>query len=103
MCTECAYTVIVNVIWDPAKARSNKQKHGVDFADAAVALEDENALTITTIENGEYRFKTLARSPETNVLLVVHAEESENTIVIISAREATAHLKRQYFQGDYHE
>ena len=103
MCTECAYTNSVDVIWDPVKAKSNKRKHGVDFADAAVALEDENALTITTIEKGEYRFKTLAKSPETNVLLVVHAEESEDTIVIISAREANAHLKRQYFQGDYHE
>ena len=103
MCTECTYTVIVNVIWDPVKARTNLRKHGVDFADAAVALEDEHALTITTVEEGEYRFKTLARSPVTDVLLVVHAEESENTIVIISARVAEAQLKRQYFQGDYRE
>ena len=32
--------------WDPRKARDNLRKHGVDFADAVVALEDENALTI---------------------------------------------------------
>ena len=101
--TECTYNKHVNVIWDPAKARTNRRKHGVDFADAALALEDENALTIATVEDGEFRFKTLARSPETNVLLVVHAEESEDTIVIISAHVADAHLKRQYFQGDYHE
>jgi len=55
------------------------------------------------VEGGEYRFKTLARSPVSDVLLVVHAEESEDTIVIISARVANAQLKRQYFQGDYHE
>jgi len=36
----------MNVVWDRAKARANLKKHGVDFADAAVALEDENALTI---------------------------------------------------------
>jgi len=36
----------VTVEWDPAKARSNRKEHGVDFADAAVALEDELAVTI---------------------------------------------------------
>jgi len=99
MCIHC----VVNVIWDPVKARSNKRKHGVDFADAAIALEDENALTIASVENGEYRFKTLARSPDTDILFVVHAEETENTIVIISVRMADANMKRQYFQGDYYE
>lgn len=93
----------MNVTWDPAKARSNRRKHGVDFADAAIALEDENALTIVSVENGEYRFKTLARSPETDILFVVHAEETENTIVIISARVADANMRRQYFEGDYYE
>jgi len=42
----------VNVIWDQNKARTNLRKHGVDFADAAVALEDENALTISVVEEG---------------------------------------------------
>ena len=32
--------------WDDRKARANLRKHGVDFADAIVALEDELALTI---------------------------------------------------------
>ena len=32
--------------WDPGKAAANLEKHGVDFADAAVALEDQCALTI---------------------------------------------------------
>jgi uncharacterized DUF497 family protein len=93
----------VNVVWDPAKARANQRKHGVSFADAAVSLEDENALTVATIENREYRFKTLGMSPNMNVLLVVHAEENEDTISIISARVASASQKRQYFAGDYHE
>jgi uncharacterized DUF497 family protein len=26
--------------WDPAKARANLLKHGVDFAEAAIAIED---------------------------------------------------------------
>jgi len=34
--------------WDPGKAAENLRKHHVDFADAVIALEDENALTIET-------------------------------------------------------
>jgi uncharacterized DUF497 family protein len=33
----------MNVEWDSKKATENLRKHGVDFADAVVALEDENA------------------------------------------------------------
>jgi uncharacterized DUF497 family protein len=43
----------MNVVWDPDKAKSNLKKHGVDFADAAVSLEDPNALTINDNEAGE--------------------------------------------------
>ena len=91
------------VVWDPEKARSNLEKHGVDFADAAVALEDENALTILDADHGEFRFKTLARGPDPNVLLVVHAEQDEETIRIISARPADRNETRQYFEGDFNE
>lgn len=31
--------------WDPAKEETNYAKHGVHFADAVGALEDERALT----------------------------------------------------------
>jgi len=36
----------VGIEWDPVKAKANLRKHGIDFADALPALEDENALTI---------------------------------------------------------
>ena len=90
------------VTWDPAKARSNLAKHGVDFADAAVALEDENALTILDDDQSEVRFKTLARSPESSILFIVHAEQDEVTIRIVSARRADRSEERQYLQGDPH-
>ena len=32
--------------WDPQKAAINLRKHGIDFADAVNALEDELALTL---------------------------------------------------------
>lgn len=49
--------------WDPRKAAENLSKHGVDFADAVIALEDENALTIEDRDANELRFKTLGMSP----------------------------------------
>ena len=91
------------ITWEPAKAKSNLKKHHVDFADAAVALEDENALTILDEDHSEIRFRTLALAPETNVLLIVHAEQDEETIRIISAREATPKEKQQYYQGDLND
>jgi uncharacterized DUF497 family protein len=45
--------------WDPRKAAQNFRKHGVDYTDAVIALEDENALTIEDTAQNEARFKTL--------------------------------------------
>ncbi len=59
MYTECAYAYHVNVEWDPRKAAENFRKHGVDFADAVIALEDENALTIEDRDHPEQRFKNI--------------------------------------------
>ena len=93
----------MNVVWDPDKAKSNLLKHGIDFTDAAVSLEDPNALTIIDQESSEMRFKTLALSPDVNVLLIVHAEQDEDTIRIISARRAERNEEQQNYQGGHYE
>ena len=36
----------MGVEWDSDKAISNVRKHGVDFADAAIALEDASSITM---------------------------------------------------------
>ena len=88
--------------WDSKKAKGNLKKHGVDFADAVVALEDENALTIEDKDHDEVRFKTLGMGPYLNTLYVVHAEISANCIRIISARRANKKETKYYFRGlDY--
>jgi uncharacterized DUF497 family protein len=53
----------MEVVWDPRKAAENLRKHVVDFADAVIALEDENALTIEDKDHDEQRFKTLVWDP----------------------------------------
>ena len=89
--------------WDPRKADENFTKHGVDFADAVIALEDDNALTIEDRDENELRFKTLGMGPYLNVLYVVHTERDEKCIRIISARPATKREVKQYYQGlDYY-
>ena len=74
--------------WDKDKATENLRKHKVDFADAVIALEDENALTIEDTDHNEHRFKTLGMGPQLNILYVVHTYRNNNAIRIISARKA---------------
>lgn len=93
----------MKVEWDPKKAASNSRKHGVDFADTAVALEDHNALTIEDASHDELRFKTLALDSNLRVLLVVHAERDGDTVRIISARKADRAETWQYFRGIRHD
>jgi len=89
--------------WDPGKAKANLRKHGVDFADAVIALEDENALTVEDSDHTEPRFKTLGLGPVLNILFVVHCEQSKDYIRIISARKADKRETKDYFQGLSHE
>jgi uncharacterized DUF497 family protein len=93
----------MNIQWNKTKAEVNLRKHGVDFADAAVALEDANALTIEDMDVDERRFKTLALGPDIKVLLVVHAERDEDTIRIISARKADHSETMQFYRGISYE
>jgi uncharacterized DUF497 family protein len=85
--------------WDPRKAKENLRKHGVDFADAVIALEDENALTIEDLNHDEARFKTLGMGPALKILYVVHCEQLEDCIRIVSARKADKKETKDYFQG----
>lgn len=85
--------------WDKAKARSNREKHGVSFADAVVVLEDEQAITVPDDNPNEERFITIGMDAFGQVLVVVYTWRREETIRIISARKATRAERRQYEEG----
>ena len=88
--------------WSRRKAATNLLKHGVDFVDAVIALEDENALTIEDTGHSEQRFKTLGMAPQLNILFIVHTEREEGTTRIISARKADRKEMQYYYEGlDY--
>lgn len=82
--------------WDPAKARANFQKHGVHFADAVTALEDEVALTIPEpYSEEEERWVTLGKDALGRLLVVVYTWRRER-VRLISARLASPREREQY-------
>jgi uncharacterized DUF497 family protein len=82
--------------WDPAKAKANFRKHLVSFADAAVALEDPRALTVTDPDaSGEQRFVSLGSDPSGRVLVTVFTPRGRRTR-IISSRKASRNERRAY-------
>ncbi len=85
--------------WDKTKAKENLRKHGVDFADAIISLEDENALTIEEYDHSEQRFITLGMGPFLNILYVVYTYRDIDTVRIISARKADKKQIKEYYKG----
>lgn len=82
--------------WDPHKAKSNYQKHGVHFADAVAVFEDEVALWQEDVgEYDEARFVIVAVDHLAQILTVVFTFRGDN-IRLISARKATNHEKKTY-------
>ena len=82
--------------WDPAKARANFTKHGVRFADAVTALEDDSALTIPDLSpEDEERWVTMGLDAFGRLLVVVYTWRGER-VRLISARQATPDERRQY-------
>lgn len=81
--------------WDSNKAISNFKKHGVDFADAVIVLEDERAITIPDDYPDEERFISVGMDSFGRILVVVYTWR-ESRIRVISARKATATEIRQY-------
>jgi uncharacterized protein len=85
--------------WDSAKAKANARKHGVDFADAAIALSDESAITIPDPDSeDEDRFVSLGMDPTGRVLVTVITHRGEK-VRIISSRKASKGERRQYEEG----
>ena len=82
--------------WDSRKAGSNREKHGVDFADAVGVFEDEWALTIREDRiAGERRFVTVGTDFLGRVLVVIYTYRNDD-IRLISARAATKKERRAY-------
>ena len=84
--------------WDPQKARLNPRKHGVDFADAAIALCDDHAITIRDEHPHEERYVSIGSDTHERVLVVVYTWRDDR-LRLISARRATRRERLQYEEG----
>ncbi len=78
----------LDITWDPAKARTNLDKHGISFADAASVLLDPLALTIFDAAHSldEERWFTLGTSTGGALLALAH------TFQTTGPRRATVRL-----------
>lgn len=82
--------------WDPVKAEANVAKHGVHFAEAVTALEDDLALTIRDpYSEEEERWVSVGIDALGRVLVVVYTWRDE-AVRLISARLATPNEREQY-------
>lgn len=93
--------------WDEKKNRSNRQKHGIPFEEAAFVFEDERRLIVEDRldpKTGEQRWHaigaTVVEPGVAVVLLVVHVYREhingETITRIISARKAGKDDVRRY-------
>jgi uncharacterized protein len=85
--------------WDPSKAASNLEKHGVSFQEAKTvfdnplsAIFDDEAHSM-----GEIREIIIGYS-QYNQLLIISFTDRTDSIRIISARCATPHERKDYEQ-----
>jgi uncharacterized DUF497 family protein len=84
--------------WDPSKAASNYQKHGIRFEDAIDVFDDPWAATEDDPDPDEERFKIVGMMAS-SVITVIYTERGEDAVRIISARRATKHEIKTYGQG----
>ena len=85
--------------WDPGKARSNLEKHGIHFSDAVTVFEDEHALAERDpYFDKEERWIALGMDALGRILVVVYTWRGQH-VRLISARRATARERKQYEEG----
>jgi len=83
--------------WDPEKAASNLQRHGISFVEAATVFFDALSVTIPDPSHSaeEDRFVVTGLSNRERILVVVHADRGDR-IRIISARVASSSERKKY-------
>jgi uncharacterized DUF497 family protein len=87
---------LVEIEFDPAKARANVRKHRVSFSDAEQALRDPHAITIEDPDaEGEQLFVTLGADTLGRVLVVVYTLRGDR-VRLISARKASKGELKEY-------
>lgn len=89
--------------WNNEKNRVNKAKHGVSFETACLIWNDPQYLLIPdAVYDSEQRWMAIGVVGLVTVLVavhVIHDNDDEETVRVISARKATPHERRRYEQA----
>jgi uncharacterized protein len=87
--------------WNPDKASSNQEKHGVSFNEASTVFNDPLSITFPDTDHsyGEERYVIIGLSSVGRILVVPHTDRADY-VRIISAREATRNERRFYEDGE---
>jgi uncharacterized DUF497 family protein len=90
--------------WDPAKNRSNRVKHGVDFETAQLIFEDPFCVSfVDFVVDGEQRWKAIGALEDIVILVVAYTYRqrgADELIRIMSARRATPHERKLYGEAN---
>jgi uncharacterized protein len=85
--------------WEDRKATANLKKHGIDFFDAIKVFDDvfaaENADSASSKEETRFLITGMVNG---QLITVVYTERGQR-IRLISARKATKHEQRNYYEG----
>jgi len=93
-------------IWDDAKNKANKLKHGLGFETAQLVFNDPLAVSRCDPYPDEERWQTIGKISQVTIF-VVHTwpvydlESDEEVGRIISARKATTYERRAYEEDDF--
>ncbi len=92
--------------WDPYKALTNHQKHGITFEEASTVFEDPNALVIDDTKHSciEDRMFRIGCSSQMRILTIVYTHRringtqtiSHHLVRIISARSSSSKERAAY-------
>jgi uncharacterized DUF497 family protein len=91
--------------WDAAKSRSNEKKHSVSFEEAREVFDDPLHIALLDRRFGYFqeRWITIGSTETRRIVVAANLsfdDEDEEVVRIISAREATAHERKQYEGND---
>ncbi len=89
----------ITFIWDEQKAKQNPIKHkGITFERAVEAFFDPFLVVVDASRNHEIRDGIIGMDKNNCLLFVVHIQQENDMIRIISARQATRQ-ERNYYEN----
>jgi uncharacterized protein len=91
--------------WDPNKAESNLQKHGISFDEAVTVFKDPLAHIFDDESHSEeeHREIIIGMSAVRRMILVCFVERLEDIVRIINARPATRQEIKDYEENAHNQ